>query len=171
MWATEKPFATRGFPPVCLPLSFQASVFTLLPLGPPSFLPACHRTYTLAPTLSCLPKYLGTVCMYVCMFAHSVVSDSFVSPRDPMDCSPPGSSSMGFSRQEYWSGLPCPPPGEPPDPGSNLYLLHLLHWQVGSLALMPPGKPYLCSRLRGNRGPLCALPPRDLESLHKHPNN
>ena len=25
--------------------------------------------------------------------------------------------SMGFSRQEYWSGLPCPPPGDPPDPG------------------------------------------------------
>ena len=23
----------------------------------------------------------------------------------------------GFSRQEYWSGLPCPPPGELPDPG------------------------------------------------------
>ena len=25
--------------------------------------------------------------------------------------------SMGFSRQEYWSGLPCPPPGTLPDPG------------------------------------------------------
>ena len=25
--------------------------------------------------------------------------------------------SMGFSRQEYWSGLPCPPPGSPPNPG------------------------------------------------------
>jgi len=24
---------------------------------------------------------------------------------------------MGFSRQEYWSGLPCPPPGSLPDPG------------------------------------------------------
>jgi len=23
---------------------------------------------------------------------------------------------MGFSRQEYWSGLPCPPPGDVPDP-------------------------------------------------------
>ena len=27
---------------------------------------------------------------------------------DPMDCSPPGSFVHGFSRQEYWSGLPCP---------------------------------------------------------------
>ena len=25
--------------------------------------------------------------------------------------------SMGFSRQEYWSGLPCPPPGDLPEPG------------------------------------------------------
>ena len=25
--------------------------------------------------------------------------------------------SVGFSKQEYWSGLPCPPPGRLPDPG------------------------------------------------------
>ena len=28
--------------------------------------------------------------------------------------------SMGFSRQEYWSGVPCPPPGDLPDPGIEL---------------------------------------------------
>ena len=28
--------------------------------------------------------------------------------------------SMGFSRQEYWSGLPCPPPGDLPDPSFKL---------------------------------------------------
>ena len=34
-----------------------------------------------------------------------------------MDCSPSGSSlSMGFPRQEYWSGLPFPSPGDPPNP-------------------------------------------------------
>ena len=32
---------------------------------------------------------------------------------------------MGFSRQEYWSGLPCPLPGDLPDPGIDLCLLHL----------------------------------------------
>ena len=36
---------------------------------------------------------------------------------NPMDCSLPGSSSMGFSKQEYWSGLSCPSPGDLPDPG------------------------------------------------------
>ena len=35
---------------------------------------------------------------------------------NPVDSSPPGSSVHGFSRQEYWSGLPCPPPGDLPDP-------------------------------------------------------
>ena len=41
-----------------------------------------------------------------------------------MVCSLPGSSSMGFSRQEYWSGLPLPSPGDLPDPGWNSGLLH-----------------------------------------------
>ena len=49
--------------------------------------------------------------------------------------------SMGFSMQEYWNGWPCPPSGDIPDQGSNLHLLCLLHWQAGSLPLVPPGKP------------------------------
>ena len=36
---------------------------------------------------------------------------------DPVDHSPSGSTVHGFSRQEYWSGLPLPPPGDLPDPG------------------------------------------------------
>ena len=36
---------------------------------------------------------------------------------DPTDCSPPGSSVHGISKQEYWSGLPFPPPGDLPNPG------------------------------------------------------
>ena len=43
--------------------------------------------------------------------------------------------SIGFSRQEYWNGLPCPPAGDLPDPGMKLCLLCLLHWQVDSLVL------------------------------------
>ena len=45
---------------------------------------------------------------------------------------------MGFSRQEYWSRLPFPPPGDLPDQGLNL---GLLHWQMESLPLAPPGRP------------------------------
>ena len=47
---------------------------------------------------------------------------------------------MGFRRQEYWSGVPCLPPGNLPDPGIKPRLLLLLHWQVGSLSLAPSGK-------------------------------
>ena len=38
---------------------------------------------------------------------------------DPVDCSPAGCLSMGFSRQEYWSGLTFPPLGDLPNPGPN----------------------------------------------------
>ena len=50
-------------------------------------------------------------------------SESEVAELCPTLCDPMGSSlyqappSMGFSRQEYWSGLPFPSPGNLPDPG------------------------------------------------------
>ena len=60
---------------------------------------------------------------------------------NPMDCSPPRLlCPWGFSRQEYWSGLPCLSPGDLPDPGIEPISLSLLHWQVGSLSLAPPEK-------------------------------
>ena len=48
---------------------------------------------------------------------------------------------MGFSRQEYWTGLPCSPPGVFPNQGPNLSFLRLLHWRAGSFLLAPPGCP------------------------------
>ena len=50
--------------------------------------------------------------------------------------------SMEFPRQEYWSGLPFPSPGDLPDPGTEL--LHLLYWRVESLPLSHLGSLYLC---------------------------
>ena len=60
---------------------------------------------------------------------------------DAMDGSPPGCSVHGFPRQDYWSGSSCPPPEDLPDPGSNLRLLCLLHWQADSLPLSHLGSP------------------------------
>ena len=45
--------------------------------------------------------------------------------------------SAEFSRQEYWNGLPCPPPGDLPDPGIKPGSLSL---QADSLLSEPPGK-------------------------------
>ena len=55
--------------------------------------------------------------------------------------------SMEFSRQEYWSGLSFPLPGDLPNPGIEPAFLHFLQWQVSSLPLMPPGNPIRASCL------------------------
>ena len=60
----------------------------------------------------------------VCMLSRI----SRVRLFSPMDCSPPDCLSVGFSRQEYWSGYPFPSPGDLPDSGiepTSLCLLHL----------------------------------------------
>ena len=49
--------------------------------------------------------------------------------------------SMGFSRQEYWSGSPFPPPGGLPNPGIEPASLMSPALQTGSLPLAPPWKP------------------------------
>ena len=48
------------------------------------------------------------------------------------------SLSMGFSRQEYWSGLPFPSPGDLPDPGIERGFPTL---EADALTSEPPGKP------------------------------
>ena len=65
-----------------------------------------------------LSTQFGSNLVCVCV----LVTQSCLTLCNPMNYSPPGSSSMGFSRQEYLSGLPCPSPGDLPDlwiePGS-----------------------------------------------------
>ena len=55
---------------------------------------------------------------------------------DPMDYSPPPPLSTKFSRQDYWRGLPFPPPGDLPDPGMEPKSPVL---QADSLLSEPPG--------------------------------
>ena len=52
--------------------------------------------------------------MHAYMLSHFSQAQLFVTLWT-VACQAP--LSMGFSRQEYWSGLPCPPPGDLPDPG------------------------------------------------------
>ena len=66
--------------------------------------------------------------------------------------------SMGFSRQEPWSGLPCPPPGDLPDPGIEPTSLKPPA-SAGrfSLPLAPPGKPLGSGAWHSNPAfPLCS---------------
>ena len=58
------------------------------------------------------------------------------------------SLSMGFSRQEYWSGLPFPAAGLSSQPRDRSYISYLsCIGQVGSLPLAPPGKPYKLGKI------------------------
>ena len=68
--------------------------------------------------------------------SESEVSQSCLALCDPMHGSPPGSSPMGFSRQEYWSGLPLP------SPEKNIFAhkwnqrVFFLHYTTASLAVI-----------------------------------
>ena len=74
-----------------------------------------------------------------CHIMTCLVAQSCSTLGDPMDCSPPGSSGpWGFSRQEYWSGLPRSPPGGLPNPGIEPRSPTL---QADSLLSELPGKP------------------------------
>ena len=84
------------------------------------------------------------------MLSPSVVSDSLwsynVAHQAPL--------SMGFSRQEYWSGLPFPSPGDLSDPGIKPASLTSPAWQAGSL---PLALPCCCCSLAQSCPTLCNL--------------
>ena len=69
--------------------------------------------------------------------SHSVVSDSFATPWTVALQAP---LYMGFPRQEYWSGLPFPSPGDLPDPRIKPVSPAL---QADSSTTEAPGKPGL----------------------------
>ena len=76
-----------------------------------------------------LTEQVWGFCMRACQIT-SVMSDSLwphwlhVVGQAPL--------YLGFSRQEYWNGLPFPPQGIFPTQGSNRCLLCLLNWQASS---------------------------------------
>ena len=74
--------------------------------------------------------------------AHAKLLQSCQTVCNPMDCSPPGSPAHGFlqARILEWVAMTSSK-GIFQTQGSNLCLLHLLHWKAGSLPLAPLGKP------------------------------
>ena len=64
-----------------------------------------------------------------------------------MDCSLPG-CSKGLFRQEYWSGLPFPTPGDLPNPGTEPASPVSPARAGGFFTTEPPGKPFKPSTLR-----------------------
>ena len=74
-----------------------------------------------------------------CCWCYSwLAAQSCLTLCNSTDCSPPAPLSMGFSRQEYWSGLPMPSPGDLPDLGIEPASPALAG---GFFTSEPPGKP------------------------------
>ena len=83
------------------------------------------------------------------MFSHSVVSES----RDSMDCvAHQAPLFMEFSRQEYWSGLKFPPPGDLPYLGIKLVSPVAPSLAGKFLTTEPPGEPLSVTQSRKNQG-------------------
>ena len=78
--------------------------------------------------------------MHVCVHVRSLQCVRFFGTPRTVACQSP--LSTGFSRQEYWSRLPCPPPEDLPDPGIESRSLAL---QGDSLPSESPGKPSINS--------------------------
>ena len=81
--------------------------------------------------------------------SRSVVSNSFATQWTIAHQAP---LSMGFSRQEYWRGLPFSPPGDLPDPGIETMSPAL---QAVSLLLNHWGSPYVCVLVTQSCPTLC----------------
>ena len=89
--------------------------------------------------------------MYLKINFENLQSESEVAQLCPTLCDPwtvvhQAPLSMGFSRQEYWSGLPCPPLEELPDPGIKPGSPAL---QAESLSCEPPGTPRIADLWKG----------------------
>ena len=75
------------------------------------------------------------VCIYIHIYMHTQLLQSYPTLYDHTTVTHQAPLSMGFSRQECWSRMPCPPPHDLPDPGiepESLWLLHCrwipCHW-------------------------------------------
>ena len=78
--------------------------------------------------------------LFACMFSHFSCVWLF---ETPWTVAHQASLSMGFSQQEYWSGLPCSPPGDLSDPGIKL-TPHISPALAGRFfTIAPPGKPQI----------------------------
>ena len=74
--------------------------------------------------------------------SESEVAQSCLTLVTPWTVAYQAPLSMGFTRQEYWSGLPFPPPGDLPDPRIESTSPESPALQAGSLPAEPSGKPY-----------------------------
>ena len=80
------------------------------------------------------------MCVHVCVLSHFSHIQLFATMRI-VACHAP--LSMGFPRKENWSGLPCPLPGDLPDPGIKLTSPMSPAWTGGFFSTSATWEPLL----------------------------
>ena len=145
-WQVDsQPLDHKGLP-ICL-------LFVLLRLFPDTcwlkfFLPLLYFTLhkwswslqVIISTKYCSPKQKATRSHVVCM--HAKLLESCLILCDPMDCSPPGSSVHGILQARILELVAMPFSKGSSQPRDRIHVsCRLLHWQAGSLPLLPSGRP------------------------------
>ena len=115
-----------------------------LPCSPPGDLshPGIEPTCLMSPALSggiFTTSTTREACLLLWLVPNKQTNKKLVTQSCLTLCNPVNQAplSMGFSRQEYWSGRPLPSPGDLPKPGIKLWSVSL---QMDSLPSEPPGK-------------------------------
>ena len=88
-----------------------------------------------AVAVDCTNRWCLPLCVSALSHVQLLVTPWTVACQAPL--------SMGFPKQEYWSGLPCPPAGDLPDPGIEPKSLVSPALAGGFFITVPPGKSYV----------------------------
>ena len=115
-------FPAQGIEPASCVFCIADGFFTTVSPGKPQRLSNSKQflnafTFGKSPFKKRLPSIFVPFlirCVHACKLSHFCRVQLRVIPWTVAHQAP---LSVGFSRQEYWNGLPCPPPGNLPDPG------------------------------------------------------
>ena len=97
-----------------------------------------HKSFLASPSSTSYPPPPRLTFRGMCKCVHALLLSCVRLFVTPWTAAVQASLSMGLSRQEYWSGLPFPPPGDLPDPGIQP---GSVEFQADSLPSEPPRKP------------------------------
>ena len=122
-------------PEIHKPFLFSAPL-PRTPATLPACSPRCVNPLSVTPTLPMRTALLQVLC---------ALAQSCLTLCDSMDCSCQAPLSMEFSRQDYWSGLPFPTPGDLADPGIEAASLVSPALAGRFFITGPPGKPPLAA--------------------------
>ena len=103
-----------------------------------------QRVFSCSLRLVWFPLFYASLAVYGPFVCVCSVAQLCLTHCGPMGCRLSGSSVHGFSRQEYWSGLPFPTPGDLPDSGIEPASIASPALAGGFFTIEVSGEPFFC---------------------------